>query len=268
MSEEAEGLALRTLTPARIRLQRAGNSLATRESLDSAASLAEARDAVHAAFSVAVMQARLQALGMDLVLVKSAAPSRGEYLRHPVLGRQLNSDSRELLNAFPRAKNPLIRIVFTVADGLSALAAERHAAPLLAELLPKLQQNRSLACGPIVIAEQARVALGDEIGSCLQADLMVMLIGERPGLSSPDSLGAYLTWAPRPGRTDAERNCISNIRPAGLNYEAATQKLAAYIAYICQSRLTGTSIKEPAGMLNGPPRSEESSDSIRQKPVE
>lgn len=269
MSEELQRQQLRTFTLARVGLQRAGSSLATREALDSAASLAEARDAVHAPFSIAAIQPKLEALGADVLLVKSSAPSRSEYLRHPALGRQLSTGSRELLNSLPHRKTPVISIVFAVADGLSALAAERHAAPLLAELLPNLQQNNGITCGPIVIAEQARVALGDEIGSCLRADVMVMLIGERPGLSSPDSLGAYLTWAPQPGRTDAERNCISNIRPEGLNYQAAAQKLAGYIALICQARLSGTSIKEPtAPILSDPSHYTESGNSIEQKPVE
>ncbi|WP_446744774.1 ethanolamine ammonia-lyase subunit EutC [Silvibacterium acidisoli] len=252
MSEELDRLSLRTLTSARIGLQRAGSSLATREALDSAASLAEARDAVHASLSVAVMQARLEALCTEVLRVKSAAQSRSEYLKHPALGRQLNAASRELLNSLSPKKDSLIRIVFAVADGLSALAAERHAVPLLGRLLPNLKQKSGITCGPIVLAEQARVALGDEIGSCLGADLMVMLIGERPGLSSPDSLGAYLTWSPRRGRTDAERNCISNIRTEGLDCERAAQKLATYISHICQARLSGTSVKEPAGSLIGP----------------
>lgn len=242
----------RTLTLARIQLRRAGSSLATSEALDAAASLAEARDAVHAPLSTAVLLPKLKALGLDVLQARSAASNRSEYLRHPARGRQLHEASRERLAAYQAKNRSAPEIVFVVADGLSAMAAERHSTALLAELLRRLPPHGRNAIGPIVVAEQARVALGDDIGACLHADLVVMLIGERPGMSSPDSLGAYLTWSPQPGRTDAERNCISNIRPDGLAYDVAAGKLAAYILAIRQARLSGTSIKEPAGIL-GPP---------------
>jgi ethanolamine ammonia-lyase small subunit len=132
-------------------------------------------------------------------------------------------------------------LALIVADGLSALAVERHAAPVLKDLLPRLE---GWHIAPICIVEQGRVAIGDEIGAALGAQLSVMLIGERPGLSAPDSLGAYITWKPQPGRTDAERNCISNIRLEGLSYEQAAAQLSFYLAEARHRRLTGVLLKQ------------------------
>jgi ethanolamine ammonia-lyase small subunit len=240
---------LRRHTSARVGLRTAGTSLATTEILDLNLSLAEARDAIHASLSTASLLPQLNTRGWTPVLLKSAAKDRQEYLRRPDLGRQLSPESRAHLDRTPAAQatNPL---VIAIADGLSAIAAERHAIPLLDALddaLDPLVHN--LKAAPVVIVEQARVAIGDEIGERLKAQLMLLLIGERPGLSSPDSLGAYITWAPRTGRTDAERNCISNIRPEGLAYAEAAAKIAHYLKAAHQSQLTGIGLKEDTTLL-------------------
>ncbi len=212
---------LRALTTARIALGRAGGSLPTRELLAFGLAHAQARDAVHQPLDVAALGQALDGRGLAHLPAHSAAAERSEYLRRPDLGRRLDDDSRRRLAAAAPASPP--DLVLVLADGLSATAVQRHALPLLDALRPRLAE---WTLGPIVIALQARVALGDEIGTLLGARQLVMLIGERPGLSSPDSLGIYLTQAPRPGRVDAERNCISNVRPDGLAYEQAAARLA------------------------------------------
>jgi len=219
-----------------------------------ASCLAEARDAVHAELSVVSLRRQLEALDLPIFSVRSAAGGRGEYLRRPDLGRRLSAGSRaavescEPTQGHPRALSGALSLVVVVADGLSAVAVERHAGPVLGSLLPLLE---GWAVGPVVIAEQARVAIGDEIGEVLQAAATLLLIGERPGLSSPDSMGAYLTWAPRVGRSDAERNCISNIRPEGLGYSAAAGKIAGYLAQARRLQLTGVALKEEADKIDG-----------------
>jgi len=253
MSDALDRGTLRAYTNARVGLRRTGTSLATSELLDMALCLAEARDAVHAELSVVSLRRQLEELGPRIFSVRSAAGGRGEYLRRPDLGRRLSADSRAALEREPtpgptRAVSGAPGLVVVVADGLSAVAAERHAVPVLAALLPMLG---GWAFGPAVIAEQARVAIGDEIGEVLGAAATLLLIGERPGLSSPDSLGAYITWAPRVGRTDAERNCISNIRPEGLGYAAAAGKIAGYLAQARRLQLTGVALKEESELLEG-----------------
>lgn len=214
--------ALCCFTPARIALGRVGNSLPTAALLDFGMAHAQARDAVHVALDMPAMQQQLDAMGYVNIAVHSAAPDRNVYLRRPDLGRQLDAASHAQLHTHAAtASRPQLAVV--IADGLSALAVMRHAAPLLHAVRPRLTH---WAIAPIVIAQQARVALGDEIGELLGSEQIVMLIGERPGLSSPDSLGIYLTYAPRVGRTDAERNCISNVRIGGLGYEQAAHRLA------------------------------------------
>jgi ethanolamine ammonia-lyase small subunit len=234
--------ALRTHTVARIALGRTGASLPTAELLRFGVAHAQARDAVHRPLDVDALRAALQALGWrDVIDVASAAPDRATYLRRPDLGRRLAAGDGVRLatgngdgDCERFAARAPCDILCIVADGLSADAAQRHAAPLLQALQPRLARA-GLTLGAPVIARQARVALGDEIGAALGARLVVMLIGERPGLSAPDSLGAYLTAAPRAGRTDAERNCVSNIRPEGLSYDAA----AHTIAWLCEAALAG-----------------------------
>lgn len=224
--------ALRVHTPARIALGRSGASLPTRELLAFGIAHAQARDAVHTALDVAALRADLADFGLPVIEVRSAAPNRAAYLARPDWGRRLDPASAAAL-ARPAAAPDL---VFVIADGLSAVAAQRHAAPLLAISLPMLDD---LVIGPLVIATQARVALADPVAMALGARLVVSLIGERPGLSAPDSLGAYLTHAPKPDTTDAERNCLSNIRPEGLGYAAAAAELAALIRRAQAAGLSG-----------------------------
>ncbi len=226
--------ALRRHTPARISLGRAGTSLPTHEVLRFAAAHAGARDAVHLPLDVEALLAELRAQGLAPLQAASRAGSRMEYLTRPDLGRQLAPASRDALD--PGTGGGLCIVV---GDGLSAIAAQRHAAPLLAELA-----KAGVVAGHVVVATQARVALGDEIGERLGASLALVLIGERPGLSSPDSLGAYLTWDPRVGRADSERNCVSNIRPEGLPLAPAAARLAWLVRESRRRRVTGIALKD------------------------
>jgi len=239
---------LRSLTTARIAQGRCGGSLPTQPMLEFELARARARDAVHLplafafAFDAQAM-ARLAPNGAELIHVHSAAPSRDIYLRRPDLGRRLDPTSRARLEALPgAARQP--DIVFVVADGLSALAAHRHALTVFT-LASGALRAADWQVAPLVVGEQARVALGDEIGEVLGARQVAMLIGERPGLSTADSLGIYLTFAPRPGRNDAERNCISNIHPdGGLGYAQAAHKLV-WLAHEARRRqLTGVLLKD------------------------
>ncbi|MFT4113238.1 ethanolamine ammonia-lyase subunit EutC [Silvibacterium sp.] len=230
--------ALRAHTPARVGLRSAGRSLATSEILDLNWSLAQARDALHTPLSVVTLVPACAAEGWMPLRAHSAAQDRSEYLRRPDLGRQLSEASRETLTTQHTQPRPL---AIVLADGLSSLAVERHALPLLVALR---NLSPEVVTAPLVIAEQARVALGDEIGELLDAELILFMIGERPGLSSPDSLGVYLTWSPKRGRTDAERNCISNIRPEGLRYAEAAEKIAFYLRAARQLGRTGVDLKE------------------------
>ncbi len=223
---------LRRFTPARVALGRVGNGLPTAAHLEFQAAHAAARDAVHAELNVEQLAADLATAGLSSTIVHSACPDRRTYLLRPDLGRRLAEGEAARL---PRTPG----IAFVVADGLSATAVQRHAAPLLAQVMPALG-----ATGPVVIARQGRVALGDEIGAALGAEAVAVLIGERPGLSTPDSLGLYLTWQPRPGRTDAERNCISNIRPEGLPIPEAAAKLLWLIDAMRRLGLTGVALKD------------------------
>ncbi|PPQ39940.1 Ethanolamine ammonia-lyase light chain [Rhodoblastus acidophilus] len=226
---------LRRLTAARIALGRVGTSLPTAAHLDFQYDHARARDAVHRPLDAEAVAAGLRAQNLDVLRVHSAAPDRATYLQRPDLGRRLDDASRVLLHPQP------CDLAFVVADGLSSFAIENHAAPFLATLLPML---KGFALGPVALALQGRVALGDEIGALLQAKIVVVLIGERPGLSSPDSMGLYLTWAPEKGRTDADRNCISNIRPEGLAYEAAARKTLYLLGEARRLSYSGVRLKD------------------------
>ncbi|SAK62406.1 ethanolamine ammonia-lyase small subunit [Caballeronia temeraria] len=236
---------LRRFTNARIALGRAGSSLPTAPLLAFELAHAQARDAVHQPLDTAALRDAIRAAGFDTLDARSAAPDRDHYLRRPDLGRLLDDDSAKRLEAYPSDSE----LVFVAADGLSAFAAQRHAAPLLAILRAQLGGFR---VGPVVIATQARVALGDRIGELLRARIVVVMIGERPGLSSPDSLGLYVTWAPRAGRHDAERNCISNVRPEGLDYETAAFKLMWLLDEARRLKLTGVGLKDHSGALPAP----------------
>lgn len=229
---------LADLTPARIALGRSGVSLPTREVLSFGLAHARARDAVHAELDVATLKDELGAGGWATIEVASAALSRAAYLARPDWGRKLDETSRGKLAALPE-QNQQPDLVIVLSDGLSALALQKHGARLLAALKPKLGELR---IAPIVIATQARVALSDEIGERMGARIAASLIGERPGLSTPDSLGVYLTAGPRVGRSDAERNCISNIHGAGLGYEAAAAQIAMLIRAAHTSGISGVGV--------------------------
>jgi ethanolamine ammonia-lyase small subunit len=234
---------LRRYTPARVALGRAGNALPTAAHLDFQEAHARARDAVWSALDVPALERDVAALGASVLCVASAAPDRRAYLLRPDLGRRLADDAAAALvgAAMPGS------FAIVLADGLCATGVQAHAVPMLAALLPGLSAA-GWAVAPVVIATQARVALGDAIGEALQAEAVAVLVGERPGLSATDSLGCYLTWAPRRGRTDAERNCISNIRPEGLPPEAAARKLLWLVAAARRLGQTGVALKdeEPA----------------------
>lgn len=239
-------ITLRQFTMARVGLGRAGNSLPTTELLDFRLAHARARDAVHSHFEVHSLLAELRQLSLETVAVESDARDRTEYLRRPDRGRRLCAASRSLLET--QAAN--YDVAFVVADGLSPLAVVRHAVAVLRLVSDELlREGWSIA--PIVVAERSRVAMGDEIGAAIGARLVAVFVGERPGLSSPDSLGIYLTWNPMSGRTDAERNCISNIRPEGLSYEAAAFKLLFLVREARRLRLTGVQLKDDAARLLG-----------------
>lgn len=247
---------LRRFTPARIALGRAGISLPTEPQLQLQMAHAQARDAVHQELDVATLRQRLKAeLQSELQnelqsglqeavplgpVLTSAAANRTLYLQRPDLGRQLDATSREMLQGVA-AQGADVALV--LADGLSALAIETQAVPFLQALLPRLLLD-GFSLAPITIVQQGRVAIGDEVGHILQARCVVVLIGERPGLSSPDSMGLYLTWAPRPGLTDESRNCISNVRPAGLSYLDAAHKLHYLLQQARQRELSGVLLKD------------------------
>lgn len=235
---------LRRFTPARIALGRAGSSLPTAALLEFQLAHARARDAVHRVLDVDALAMRLSDLGQEVLRLESAAADVDVFIRYPDGGRVLCDADRRMLEA----RTPAVGcdVVFVLADGLSAQAIERHALPLLQDLLPRLADWR---IGPLCLVRHGRVAIGDEIGALLGAAMSVVLIGERPGLSSPDSLGAYLTWQPLPGRSNAQRNCISNIRPEGLGHEAAAHKLAHLMRESRRRRLSGVGLKEDAPVL-------------------
>ena len=231
---------LRRYTRARIALGRSGASLPTAALLDFGLAHAQARDAVHTALDLDALTAAAQAAGLPAPLrVHSAAADRAIYLRRPDLGRQLDPASRALLDGL-RAEAS--EVVFVIADGLSARAAQAHAVPLIADTLRRLPSGWRV--GPLVVASQARVALGDAIGDLLHTAQVVMCIGERPGLTAPDSLGLYLTHGPRPGLTDAQRNCLSNVRPEGLPIPQAAHKLAWLLAGARRLGRSGVDLKD------------------------
>lgn len=231
---------LRQFTQARIALGRVGVSVPTSAQLAFQLAHARARDAVHQTLDVTTLAQALQQAGYESLHVNSAAHDRNTYLQRPDLGRRLNQEAREHLG---QLSSPACDLAIVIADGLSAPAVAQNALPLLASLQARLTpDNWSLA--PIIIATQARVAIGDETGALLNARAVLVLIGERPGLSSPDSMGAYLSWAPQPGLTDAARNCISNIRPDGLGYAEAAYKLHYLLTEARKRGLTGVALKD------------------------
>ena len=247
--------ALRAHTPANIAIGRTGHSLPTREVLRFGLAHAQARDAVHVALDSARLAADLHAAGWPSVIVRSAAAESGAdarqtYLCRPDLGRRLSDSGALQLDTLAAAKSAARDLCVVIGDGLSPLAVQTHALPLLVALRTRWRDaGRHWSATPVVIAIQARVALGDEIAERLHARMVLVLIGERPGLSSPDSLGIYATWAPRVGRSDAERNCISNVRAEGLSYPAAAFKLAWLIDAAFRRGLTGVALKDESDLL-------------------
>jgi ethanolamine ammonia-lyase small subunit len=236
---------LRRFTDARIALGRAGSSLPTAAHLAFQLAHAQARDAVHLPLDGNAVSAQLDARGWEGIQLQSAAPDRPTYMKRPDLGRRLNEPSQALLAERASALGVGPDVVVVIADGLSARAIHENAIPFLDRVLPELL-SAGWRVGPIAIVEQGRVAVGDEIGGILKAEILVMLIGERPGLSSPDSLGVYLTHGPRVGKTDADRNCLSNVRSAGLSHEAAAHKLRYLLDESRRRGRSGVSLKEDA----------------------
>lgn len=229
--------ALRRYTAARIGLGRTGVSLSTQRALEFQAAHAAARTAVHEEMDAAALSEALSPLFTDPVLLASEAHDRPTYLRRPDLGRLLSAPSRDALHPHPAD------VAVIVADGLSARAVMQHAAPLLTQLIPRLLSD-GLSLAPLCLVRQGRVAVGDEIGEALGVRLVLMLIGERPGLSAADSLGIYITHDPAKGRSDAERNCISNVRPGGLSFDQAAYRAHFLVSEALRRRLTGVALKD------------------------
>lgn len=238
-------LELRRLTPARIALGRTGTSMPTRAQLDFQYAHAQARDAVHLPFDHVALSAQLAERGRQSILLHSAAIDRNSYLQRPDLGRKLSAASAQALREYASANPGGVDLAIVVADGLSALAVHRHTLPFLARLEEQIgAEHWSVA--PIILVEQGRVAVADEVGELLGAKMTVILIGERPGLSSPDSLGLYFTYNPKVGLTDAYRNCISNVRLEGLSYGMATHRLLYLMREACRRQLSGVNLKDEA----------------------
>jgi ethanolamine ammonia-lyase small subunit len=238
---------LRRFTQARIALGRAGVSIPTKASLDFQFAHARARDAVHLPMDRDGIVARLESSVWPVVELKSAAPDRTTYLQRPDLGRRLDDASHEKLAHLAEKGACGFDIAFVIADGLSAFAVNQQAIPMLEAVRPGLTAlNWRMA--PVCVVEQGRVAIGDEIGALLGAQIVVVLIGERPGLSAPDSLGIYLTYAPRVGLTDAARNCISNVRPEGQSFPVAAHRLLFLLTEARRRQLSGVDLKDEADM--------------------
>jgi ethanolamine ammonia-lyase small subunit len=238
---------LRAFTAARIALGRTGNAMPLHAVLQLKLAHAHARDAVYSQLEMPALLNEIQLVCEDVVAVQSNVTSRSQYLKRPDCGRMLNEDSIKLLNGLP---NDDAGISITLADGLSAKAINKHAIPVLKLLIPLLKKS-GYNITPLCIATQARVALGDHIGSLLKAKLALMLIGERPGLTSPESMGAYITYEPTTGLTDERRNCISNIRPEGFGYQLATEKIFYLIQQSLRLKLSGTALKDDQYLLPG-----------------
>ncbi len=233
---------LRAHTAARIALGRAGTSLPTRELLAFQADHARAMDAVYGELDRGAVAAELGATGLESISLDTAADSRPAYLHRPDFGRKLNKDSRSRLEKFISV-HPKPDVVIAIVDGLSAVAAQRHAVPVAQTLIRRLREA-NLVVGAVPLVRYGRVASQDEIGEIMGARAIISLIGERPGLGSPDSLGAYLVYNPRSGNTDAQRNCVSNIRPEGLPYEAAADTLAWLVREALHRKLSGVQLKD------------------------
>lgn len=237
--------AVRRLTPARIGLKRSGAALATTPLLDFRMAHARARDAVHATLDESLLASQLEECGLPVLALSSAAGNREIYLMRPDLGRALDPSAQARLAPHAVRDHD---VVFVVSDGLSAQAVQSHAPPLLTTAIPALRAE-TWQIAPIVVVRQGRVAVGDLIANTLRASIVAILIGERPGLSSPDSMGIYLTWQPSAQTTDADRNCISNIRPEGIGYADAAFKLLYMLRQMRARRISGLALKDDSDRL-------------------
>ena len=238
-------LELRRLTPARIALGRTGTSIPTGAQLDFQFAHAQARDAVHLPFDHAGLSSQLAERGRDSLLLHSAAVDRHSYLQRPDLGRRLSDESAQTLRDYAAANPGGVDLAVVVADGLSALAVHKHTLPFLTRMEEQTHAE-GWSLSPVILVEQGRVAVADEVGQLLGAKMVVILIGERPGLSSPDSLGLYFTYNPKVGLTDAYRNCISNVRLEGLSYGMAAHRLLYLMREACRRQLSGVNLKDEA----------------------
>lgn len=245
ITSETDPLAqLRGVTAARIAIGRAGNAVPLKQSMAFKLAHAHARDAVYSSLNVEMLLDKLKIFDSPLLYLRSQAENRQNYLKRPDLGRRLSNDSKVQLAGYHSAD-----IVIIIADGLSAEAVNENATALLKILVPKLTAAElSVSC--ICLAEQARVAIGDDIAHGLKAGFSIVLIGERPGLSASDSMGVYLTYKPRPGLTDESRNCISNIRKHGLSYKQAADKISYLVNEAFKRKLSGVALKDNEGLLN------------------
>lgn len=236
---------LRCYTEARIALGRSGVSQPTGPQLAFQMAHARARDAVHVPLDLAQLEGELAEVGLRSLRLHTQAVDRAVYLQRPDLGRRLDPDSAALLKQWQR-REETADIALVLADGLSSTAVQRHAVAVL-EAVDRALAAEGLTRSPVCIVRQGRVAVGDEVGELLDCRAVVLLVGERPGLSSPDSLGIYYTWAPRVGLTDAARNCISNIRPAGISPEAAAERLLWLVKESMHRGLSGVELKDRSG---------------------
>ncbi|WP_119740861.1 ethanolamine ammonia-lyase subunit EutC [Pseudomonas sp. Larv2_ips] len=238
-------LELRRLTPARIALGRTGTSIPTSAQLDFQFAHAQARDAVHLPFDHEGLSSQMAERGRESLLLHSAAVDRHMYLQRPDLGRRLSDESAQSLRDYAAANPGGVDLAVVVADGLSALAVHKHTLPFLTRMEEQTHAE-GWSLSPVILVEQGRVAVADEIGQLLGAKMVVILIGERPGLSSPDSLGLYFTYNPKVGLTDAYRNCISNVRLEGLSYGMAAHRLLYLMKEACRRQLSGVNLKDEA----------------------
>ena len=252
---------LRQFTAARIGLGRSGVSLPTKEMLEFQLAHAQARDAVHTPLDFPALTQQLETLAEQYPLLSDEPPlklhseavDRMTYLQRPDLGRRLDEASRVLLQQEQQTPEQPFDLALVIADGLSATAIAHNAVPFIQALCEELQADKQpWKLAPITLVEQGRVAVGDDVGELLNAKTVLVLIGERPGLSSPDSLGLYLTWAPVRGLTDARRNCISNVRPEGLNFSEAAHKAGYLLRESRRLQLSGVQLKDRSGSLTGP----------------
>jgi len=237
-------ISLREFTPARIAIGRTGTSIPLKQSLEFKLAHAHARDAVYSTLGTEDLAYSLKAFNLPVLHLHSNAINRSKYLKRPDLGRQLDEESAEQLKDYGTATD----VVIIIADGLSATAVNENAHGLLQILIPTLLAAK-FKLAPICLVGQGRVAIGDHIAHGLNAKFSILLIGERPGLSSADSMGAYLTYSPRPGLTDESRNCISNIRPQGLANKPAADKIFYLLNEAFKRKLSGVGLKDNAGLI-------------------